>query len=191
MILEEKKIVLKNGISAVLKTPETHEAEKLLNCIKTICGETKYLARYKEDWDNVTVESEEKWIQSNRDSERSLVIACYIDGEIVGNCDISFKNGSKTFHRAVIGIAIREKCWNLGIGTAMFKELLKAAKEHKETEFVELEYMQGNDRGKALYEKFGFREIHVTPKACKLKDGSYLNLVYMQKEITQGENHND
>lgn len=183
MIFKEKEITLKNGIKAILKTPEIHDAEKLLSCIKTICGETDYLARYKEDWDLVTVESEAKWIEDNRDSEHNLIIACYIDGEIVGNCDIAFQTGSKIFHRAVIGIAIREKYWSLGIGSAMFKELLKAAREHKGTEIVELEYMQGNDRGKALYEKFGFEEVCITPKACKLRDGSYLNLVYMQKYL--------
>ncbi len=183
MILEEKKIVLKNGVTALLKTPEISDAEKLLDCIKTICGETNFLARYKEDWETTTAEDEAKWIQNNRDSENNLIIACYIDGEIIGNCDISFQTGSKTFHRAVIGIAIREKYWGLGIGSAMFKELIAAAEKQEKTEIVELEYMQGNDRGKALYEKFGFREVCITPKACKLRDGSYLNLVYMQKYL--------
>ena len=46
MILKEKKIVLKNGVTALLKTPEIRDAEKLLDCIKTICGETNFLARY-------------------------------------------------------------------------------------------------------------------------------------------------
>lgn len=131
----------------------------------------------------MTVEDEEKWICTNRESESNLIIACYIDGEIAGNCDISFLNGSKTFHRAVIGIAIRKKYWSLGIGSAMFEELIKAAKEHKETEIVELEYFENNKRGKALYEKFGFKEISVKPKACKLKDGTYQNLIYMQRDI--------
>ena len=33
MIFEEKKIILKNGITAVLKTPETNDAEQMLDCI--------------------------------------------------------------------------------------------------------------------------------------------------------------
>lgn len=183
MIFQEKKVTLKNGIIATLKTPETQDAQMLLENIKSICQETKFLARYKEDWDNVTVDSEKKWILDNRESANSLVIACYVDGEIIGNCDIRFLNDSKTFHRAVIGIAIRKKFQNNGVGSLMFEEMLRAAENHEGTEIVELEYMQDNIQGKALYEKFGFKETSVIPKACKFKDGSYQNLVYMQKEI--------
>ena len=183
MIFEVKEIILKDGTTAILKTPEITDAENLLKSIKSICGETDFLSKYEEDWDNMTVEDEEKWIENNRKSENNIIIACYIDGKIVGNCDIAFMRGSKTFHRAVIGIAVCSKCWGLGIGTAMLNELIKAAQEYRSTEIVELEYFDGNERGKALYEKFGFKFISVKPKACKLKDGTYQNLIYMQKEI--------
>ena len=183
MILEAKEIALKSGITAVLKTPETSDAEMLLNSIKTSSGETDFLSRYLEDWEGVTVESEEKWISNARESDSTLVIACYVDGKIVGNCDINFFNDLKTLHRAVIGIAILKDFWNLGIGSAMFTELIKAAKEHDGTEILELEYLEGNERGKALYEKFDFETVAVKPKICKLKDGSYQDLFYMQKKI--------
>lgn len=183
MIFEEKKIVLKDGTNAVLKTPETKDAAMQLKSIKTACGETCFLSRYAEDWDSVTTEKEEKWIRDARESENTLVIACYIDGEIVGSCDITFKNGSKIFHRATVGIAIREKFWNKGIGSAMFTELIKAAKEREETEIVELEFIEGNERAKALYEKFGFKTVSVKPNAFKLKDGTYQNEGYMQKYL--------
>ncbi|MGN0545704.1 MAG: GNAT family N-acetyltransferase [Acutalibacteraceae bacterium] len=183
MIFEEKKITLKNGITAVLKTPEIEDAEMMLNSIKTSSGQTKFLSRYMEDWDGVTVESEEKWICNSRESDSTLVLACYIDGKIVGNSDINFLNGSKTYHRAVVGIAIIEEYWNMGIGSAMFEELIKAAREHKGTELVELEFLEGNERAQALYEKFGFKTVSVKPKACKLKDGTYQDLFYMQKYL--------
>ena len=51
------------------------------------------------------------------------------------------------------------------------------------TEIVELDFIEGNDRAKALYEKFGFKVIAVKPNYCKLKDGTYQNLVYMQKYL--------
>lgn len=183
MIFEEKKIVLKDGTNAVLKTPETKDAEMQLESIKTSCGETVFLSRYAEDWDGVTAEKEAEWIRDVRESENTLVIACYIDGKIVGSCDITFKNGIKTFHRATVGIAIRKKFWNNGIGSAMFAELIKAAKEHKESEIVELEFIEGNSRAKALYEKFGFKTVCIKPNAFKLKDGTYQSKVYMQKYL--------
>ena len=183
MIFEEKKILLKNAVEAILKTPEISDGEKMLDLIRTASGETEFLARYYEDWAETTVESEVKWIENNRESENDLVITCFIDGEAAGCCEISFSSGSKSFHRAGIGISVRKKYWNIGIGTAFFNEIINAAKEHKSTEILELEYVEGNERAKALYEKFGFFEASVKPKAYKLRDGSYQNLVYMQKYL--------
>ena len=183
MIFDEKKIILKNGMEAILKTPEIEDAEMLLNSIKTSSGETEFLSRTIEDWESVTVESEEKFILNVRESQNTLFIACYIDCVIAGNCDITFKTGSKTFHRATVGIALQKKYWNIGIGSAMFEELVKAAKQHNGTEIVDLEFIEGNNRAKALYQKFGFQVVSVEPNFFKLQDGTYQNLVYMQKYL--------
>lgn len=183
MILQEKKITLKNGITAILKTPEITDAKQLLYCIKTASAETAFLMKGAEDWNDMTVEKEEKWISDNRKSENNLVIACYIDGTVVGCCDITFFNGKKNYHRAGIGISIIKKYWSIGIGSAMFEVLTEIAKEHQSTEILELTFVEGNERGKALYEKFGFEIIGVIPDAYKMKDGSYQNLVYMQKYL--------
>lgn len=183
MIFKAKKITLKNGINAILKTPEIEDAEMFLNNIITVSGETDFLSCCTEDWKGFTVEDEKKWISGNRESDHNLIIACYIDGIAVGSCDITFFNDMKISHRAGIGIAILKDYWNIGIGSAMFSELIKVAKEHEGTEILELEYLEGNERGKSLYEKFGFETVAVKPKICKLKDGTYQNLFYMQKEI--------
>ena len=183
MIFEEKRIILKNGMKAILKTPEIEDAEMLLNSIKTASNETEFLSRIIEDWETVTVESEEKFINNVRESRNTLFIACYADGVIAGNCDITFKTGSKTSHIATVGIALQKKYWNIGIGSAMFKELMKAAEEHKGTEIVDLEMIEENNRAKALYEKFGFQIKSVKPNFFKLKDGTHQNLVYMQKYL--------
>lgn len=183
MIFVEKKIILKNGTTAVLKTPEPEDAEKQLNCIKATTVETDYFSRTIEDWDGFTTENEKEWIQGVRDSKNSLVISCYINDEIAGNCDITFKSGSKTSHRATVGIAIQKRYWNIGIGTAMFNELIKAANKHEGTEIIDLEMVEGNNRAKALYEKFGFEVVSMKPKFFKQNDGTYQNLVYMQKYL--------
>ena len=183
MIFEAKEITLKNGIRAILKTPEKTDARMLLDTVRAASGETDFLSRCPEDWESFTVEDEEKWIGNNRDSENNLIIACYIGGKAVGSCDITFFNDMKIAHRAGIGIAIRKNYWSMGIGSAMFEEMIKEAEKHGGTEILELEYLEGNERGKALYEKFGFKTVAVKPKICKLKDGSYQDLFYMQKVI--------
>ena len=181
MIFEDKPITLKDGRTAILKSPCVEDAEKLLNYIKTSCGETEYLARYPEEW-NTTVEQEEAWVNRLRSSPDTLGITCYVDGEVAGNCAISFRGGMKTSHRATIAIAILKDYWNLGIGSAMFEELVAAA-QNRGTEIMELEFIEGNDRARRLYEKFGFRVVSEKPNAFKLKDGTYRNEFYMQKYL--------
>ena len=183
MIFAQKTIELKNGQTAVLKTPETEDAQMLLDCIRTTSGETPFLSRSAEDWSKTTVESEAKWIQNNRDSERDCVITCYIDGIAVGSCEISFLANPKSSHRAGLGISIMKKYWNLGIGSAMFRELMQIANEHEGCEIVELEFVEDNTKAQALYEKFGFRIMATKPNAFKLKDGTYQNVCYMQKYL--------
>lgn len=183
MIFNEKKITLKDGRTAILKTPCIEDAEKMLQYIKKACGETDFLARYPEEWDHVSVESEEKWVKNLRESQSAFAIACYIDGEIAGNCDINFRGGIKTSHRATVAIAILKEYWNLGIGSAMFAELMTAAESRPGVEIVELEVLEGNDRARALYEKFGFQLVGERPNAFKLKDGRLLKEYFMQKEL--------
>lgn len=181
MIFEDKSILLKDGRTAILKSPCVEDAEKLLNYIKKSCGETDFLLRYPEEW-NITVEQEMEWVNRLRSSPNTLGIACYVDGEVAGNCEISFRSGIKTSHRATVAIAILKDYWNLGIGSAMFEELIAAAQK-RGTEIMELAFIEGNDRARHLYEKFGFRVISQKPNAFKLKDGTYRDEFYMQKYV--------
>ncbi len=183
MIFHPKEITLKNGTKAILKTPEISDAAGMLEYIKTSCGETDFLSRYPEEWEGVSVENEEKWVKKLRESKSTLAITCFIDGGIAGNCEITFRGGIKMSHRATIAIAILKKYWDLGIGSAMFREMIAAAKAREGIEIVELEFIEGNDRACHLYEKFGFRTVGERPNAFKLKDGSYRKEFSMQKKL--------
>lgn len=65
----------------------------------------------------------------------------------------------------------------------MFAELISVAETRPEIQIIELEFIEGNDRAKALYEKYGFKIVGERPNAFKIKDGSLLKEYFMQKEI--------
>ena len=48
---------------------------------------------------------------------------------------------------------------------------------------IELEFVEGNTRARALYEKMGFRITGVKPNAIRLKDGALLNEYSMVRKI--------
>ena len=181
MIFSEKEIILKNGKTAILKSPVETDAEKLLNMIKQACGETDYLTRYPEEW-NITVEQEQRWINNFAVAANGVCIVCYINNVIAGNCQINFGNAIKTKHSATVGISVLKDYWGLGIGSAMFKEMIEIAKE-RGVKIIELGVLDGNERAINLYEKYGFEIVCKRPNAFMLKDGTMQSEIYMQKVL--------
>ena len=182
MILQPIQIQLKDGRQAVLRSPEVADAADLLAYITKACGETEFLARYPEEWASMTPEREQAWVQNRRESPNTLAIVCFVDGKLAGNCEVMFHTGMKTSHRATIAIAILQDYWALGIGSAMFEQMIAAARKH-DIMIMELEFIEGNDRARYLYEKFGFRVVAEKPDAFRLKDGTMLKEFHMQKYL--------
>ena len=89
----------------------------------------------------------------------------------------------KDRHRASVAIALLRDYWNLGIGTKMFQELIGIAKEREDVRQIELDFVEGNTRARALYEKMGFRITGVKPDAIRLKDGTFVNEYMMLKRL--------
>jgi len=48
---------------------------------------------------------------------------------------------------------------------------------------LELDFIEGNERAKALYEKMGFKVVAVKPNSIRLKDGTLLNEYSMVREM--------
>lgn len=181
MLYQTKAIELKNGASAVFRSPSTEDSAPMIHYMKTCYSQTPYLLHYPDDFTK-TPEQEAEYLKRVLDSEYNLMIVCEIDGEIAGNCQLSFHNKPKTRHRADVSIALIQKYWGLGIGTAMFEEMFRIAKEHG-IEQLELEVVEGNERAIGLYQKFGFVRTGTRPNAIHLRDGSRLQEFFMVKAL--------
>ena len=108
---------------------------------------------------------------------------CFVEGNIAGNCQILWSNYIKTRHRANVAIALLQEYWNQGIGTRLFKELIKIAENNKYITQIELGFIEGNTRARALYEKMGFRIVSANINAFRFKDGTLRNEYIMIREI--------
>lgn len=181
MIFGSKEILLKNGETAILRSPRLEDAQEMAQYLKTCAGETHFLLRAPEECTE-TMQQETDFLQKMIDSPTSLTIVCEVDGEIAGNCQINFNARVKTRHRASIGIGLLKKYWNLGIGTAMLRELIATAKERNIYQ-IELEVIEGNERAMGLYRKMGFEIVAAKPDAIRLKDGTMLKEFFMVKKL--------
>ncbi len=183
MIINAISFTLKDGRNAVIRSPKEEDAAQLVDMLFKTAEETPYLLRAPEDCiGRYTIEKEVQVIKDKTADNNSAFLVCEVDGIVTGTCDISWRTQRKVKHRASIGIGLLKEYWGLGIGTKMFEVMLGIARERGVTQ-VELDYVEGNTRARALYEKLGFRISGVIPDAIKLDDNTYLNEYSMVKKL--------
>ncbi|MBO4631116.1 MAG: GNAT family N-acetyltransferase [Lentisphaeria bacterium] len=183
MIIPETEFTLKDGRKAVLRSPREEDIQGMLNYLYVTSGETDYLLRYPEECTKYTVEGEKALFERVNQSDNEAMVTCLVDGKIVGNSSVSWSKSIKTGHRANVAIALFREVWGLGIGTRLMQELIRIAESNERITQIELGFVEGNSRARALYEKMGFRITGVQPNAIRLKDGTLLNEYLMVKEL--------
>ena len=183
MLTREVNFTMKDGRKAVLRNPREGDVQGLLDYLVQSAGESDFIMRYPEECARYTPEGETKWIEGNNSDENAAVLVCEADGKIAGNCSIHRNPMMKVRHRAFIAIALLKEYWGCGIGTAMFREMTEIAKSWEGVSQLELEFVEGNSRARALYEKMGFRIVGVRPDAYRFKDGSLHNEYIMMKKL--------
>lgn len=181
VLYSARKVILKDGTEATLRSPRTEDAQALLEYLKATAGETEFVLKYPEEC-TMTVEQEERFIRSIVESESDVMILCEIDGRIAGNCQLKFGTRIKTRHSGRVAIALYREFWGRGIGTILFEEMIELAKRRGLIQ-LELEFVEGNERGRALYEKMGFSIVAVRPDAYMLKDGTLRKEYIMMKKL--------
>ena len=183
MIIKDIEFTLKDGRHAIIRSPQDEDIQGMLDYLYISAGETEFILRYPEECSKYTPEGEKALFDRVNSAENEAMLVCVVEGKVAGNCQIVWKTGLKVRHRASVAIALLKEFWNQGIGTRLFQEMIKIAEENENITQMELEFVEGNSRARALYEKMGFRIAGIKPNAIRLKDGTYLNEYYMIREI--------
>ena len=181
MVFPEKEIRLKDGRTALLRSPLPSDADAALEYMKITAAETPFLLRAPEEV-TLTVAEEERYLIRVAADPNTVSIFCFVDGVLAGNCNITRKTKRKNRHRASIGIALKQQFWNLGIGTALFAEMIAIAESWGLVQ-LELEVIEGNDRAMGLYRKMGFETVSFVPNAIRTDDGCYVKEFLMVKSL--------
>ena len=174
---------LKDGRTATILSPRDQDINGVIEYLKISAAETEFILRYPEECDKYTYEAEKAIFDRMNASEDEAMLICLVDGKVAGNCGIHFSNKLKTRHRAGVAIALCKEFWNLGIGTRMFEEMEKLALTKTYVQILELDFVEGNTRARALYEKMGYKITGRRPEAICLKDGKLLDEYMMQKKL--------
>ena len=183
MIINEFEYKLKDGRAVKIRSPRDEDIPGTLEYLRVTADETEFLIRYPEECAVYTPEGERAFFARANSSENEAMLVCEAEGRIVGTCQISWSNKIKLRHRASVAIALIKEFWGLGLGKRLMEELIRIAEENEDILQIELEFVEGNSRARALYESLGFRVTGVKPDAIRLKDGTLLNEYSMMKKL--------
>lgn len=181
MEYQNKTITLKDGRTALLRAVCKEDAIPMIAYLKACYEQTPYLMRYPDEF-AVTAEQEATYLERQLVSPDVLMLVCEVEGKLARNCQLDLNCWRKTRHRGQVAIALLKDYWGLGIGTAMFKEMIEKARQEK-LEQLELEVIEGNQRAIGLYHKMGFVFTGEKPNAIRLEDGSSLKELMMVKVL--------
>lgn len=165
------------------RPPQPEDLEALYAYAKEIEAEDTFITLHPGD--PVTREEEEKYFQDLlKKIEKKEHVSLYVlDGKkIIGSAGID-KGGKRKTHVGRLGIALLKEYRGMGIGRELLQKIIDLAKQELGISIIFLEHFANNPRARALYEKFGFREIGVFPKAVFYK-GEYVDEPIMVLELS-------
>jgi len=168
----KNEYLLKDGQKLIVRMPEIGDEQELIDMIKTVDNETKFLAREPDEF-NFTLEQEREFIRNSMSNENGRLLIAEIEGKIVANFSVQRISNSKRFrHRAAMGIVVKKEYWRSGIGKILMNECINWCRE-KNVEQLELEVVTQNNRAISMYKNLGFEINGTKINALKYADGTY------------------
>lgn len=150
-----KILKLKNGREVTLREATRADAAEMLKYIDIISGQSDNLTFGKGEF-IMSVEDEEKIIESRRQTDNALFLIAESEGEIVGNLSFSAGTRKRLRHVGEFGVSVRKDFWGLGLGRALIEYLIEWAKATGIIRKINLRVRTDNENAIKLYESLGF-----------------------------------
>ena len=158
------------SVCAVQIAPDNAASLALHRCITS--GETPFMARYPEECTR-DAEALGAWLQGMAEDAQNFAVTAFDGGNVVGDLGIQrFRAHFRMQHRANLGVSIQAAYCGCGLGRAMLQIAVAQARENG-FEQIELGVFADNVRAIHLYRSLGFEDFGCTPRAFRLKDGTY------------------
>ena len=176
---------LKDGRTLVLRDPVLEDAPEMIEHLKIVGGETDFLLCDENGIDGLNVEGEEGWIRTTLAAPNTKMFVGTVDGKIALVCDVRACNERKRIaHNAVVAISIKRAFWQHGIGSIAMQAMIDFAKSTGELRTLSLEVRDGNERARALYKRFGFRDVGRHKDRINIR-GTYYDEILMDLDLSE------
>ena len=178
MLISAKEIKIKNGKSIILKSPNTEDAQNLLNHLKNVSNQSyQNMNSPKNNWDNFSVEEEAKILADFASSSGKFMISSFDGDRIIGNLGCFGMGGEFLKFNSRIGMGLEKEFHNVGLGTSLLNYAIEIAKQNK-IHRLELTVRTFNEGGIALYEKVGFRRVGILKEIASIDGIFYDEYMY-------------
>ncbi|SDM64522.1 GNAT family N-acetyltransferase [Bacillus sp. OK048] len=154
------------------------DAERFVNLIKQVENESKFML-FESGERRITPEEQVKRIEVMRKSENSTILIAEEENQLIGYLIAIGGNAKRNQHSVYLVIGILIQYRGLGVGTKLFEQLEKWAKDQN-VHRLELTVVTRNEAGLRLYKKMGF-DIEGTKKHSLYIEGNFVDEYYMSK----------
>jgi RimJ/RimL family protein N-acetyltransferase len=169
-----KLVKLSDGRVAILDWLKASDLPEVMNALNSVIREGKYLFVNSEIQG---IKEEQKWFDCGQKQGMHYLVA-RVSGTVVGGASI-YPRPHKSAHVVEFGIFIIKPYRNLGLGTAMTRELVETAKKCG-FEIVQLSVYANNEQAFRVYKKCGFKEAGRLTNDVKFFDGTYSDRILME-----------
>ncbi|MGX5818533.1 N-acetyltransferase family protein [Chitinophaga lutea] len=174
---------LPNGQQLVIRRPSVTDASACLQCFHQLTRETDFLLYTHTEAKAFDLQKEEAFIQAYQHHPDNLFLIADVEGTVAGTVSLNQDRFAKQHHRALLGIGVLHRYWNMGIGRRLLTAAIRWAEEHPVISIIYFEAMVTNERAIQLYRNFNFSEHGRIPNAIRQPDGTMVDLVAMSKQI--------
>lgn len=132
----------------------------------------------------VSLKEEKQYFKelSKKIRQKKLVkIGVFSGKKYLGSCDIE-KGGKRQGHIGLFGIVLSKECRGQGIGFKLAQNVIQKAKQKMGIKQVILGCFANNPVGINFYQKLGFKQYGVHPKAVLYK-GEFIDEILFYKDL--------
>ncbi|MGZ3742460.1 MAG: N-acetyltransferase family protein [Pseudobdellovibrionaceae bacterium] len=177
-----QKFKSKSGADVTIRSAAKQDAQAILELAKGVINEEVYQLTSSSEF-KMTIDMEEKWIESHLVNPNHVILIAEINSKIVGILDFSNGHRQRIAHTGDFGMSIEMSARDQGIGTLLLKVLIDWAAKNETIEKIGLNVHSNNDRAIGLYKKMGFEIEGVRKRDLKYDENSYVDTIVMGKFI--------
>ncbi|MCP4180941.1 MAG: GNAT family N-acetyltransferase [bacterium] len=172
--IKPKLLNLKNEDKILIREATIQDAKEILNYIDKISYESDFLTFGPGEF-GISEPEEKEFLRKSSESHNLLFIIGVINNTIISA--LSFTPGSRPRiqHIGEFGVSVKQKYWNLGIGSLMLDTLIDWAKAGKIIKKINLRVRTDNYHAISIYKNKGFEIEGTLTKDVFIEDRYFNN----------------